>query len=95
MSKRQLVDAYLGGRITRRSFIGKLTRLGVSLGAAAAYANVLAGEARADGPTGNGNGAHGIENAMKHAAPQAKRGLQRALSHQAKHKLALGADFYR
>ncbi|MGH2534239.1 MAG: hypothetical protein ACRDJW_18375 [Thermomicrobiales bacterium] len=45
MSKRDLIDAYVGGRLGRREFVRGLTALGVSAGAALAYAQHL-------GPTG-------------------------------------------
>jgi len=47
MSKEQLVDAYLEGRITRRTFMRRLVAAGVSLSAAAAYAAALGPSARA------------------------------------------------
>jgi hypothetical protein len=86
MSKRQLVDAYVNGKLTRRTFIRRLTKLGVSVAAAVAYSNVLATGASADGLSG-------VRRALKNAPPQAKKGLFRALKNQKLH--ALGADFYR
>jgi len=41
MSKRELIDAYLSGAITRRSFVQGLTALGLSASAAGAYAIAL------------------------------------------------------
>jgi hypothetical protein len=41
MSKQELVEAFLEGRISRRTFIRKLIASGVSAGAALAYAGVL------------------------------------------------------
>jgi hypothetical protein len=41
MSRRQLVDAYVGGRISRRVFIKKLVKAGVTVGAAVTFASVL------------------------------------------------------
>ena len=41
MSKSDLIDAYLSGAITRRSFVQGLTALGVSASTAAAYAVAL------------------------------------------------------
>lgn len=64
MSREELVDAYVGGRISRRLFISSLVALGVSAGAAATYAEALSGTARPtpaesddlypDGPDGPG-----------------------------------------
>lgn len=42
MTKTELVDAYVRGDLDRRSFIARLTGLGVSVGAAVAYATSLA-----------------------------------------------------
>lgn len=47
MSREQLVDAYLGGRISRRSFVRGLVSLGVSVGAAMTYAEVMPARASA------------------------------------------------
>lgn len=41
MSQNELVIAYASGRLSRRSFVSGLTALGVSAGAATAYATVL------------------------------------------------------
>lgn len=41
MSKKELVDAYLEGRISRRVFIRRLAAAGVSLGAALSYSQIL------------------------------------------------------
>src|SRR5579872_6068943 len=49
VSQEELVSAYVGGRISRRTFIRRLTILGVSLGAAATYAEALAPAAKAEG----------------------------------------------
>jgi hypothetical protein len=47
MSQRELVDAYVDGRISRRAFIRRLAATGVALSAAATYAAALSGEAYA------------------------------------------------
>ena len=39
--KRELVNAFLAGRVTRRSFMAKLAAAGVGLGAAIAYGELL------------------------------------------------------
>ncbi len=49
MSRRQLVDAYVDGRISRRVFAKRLVATGVSAGAAASYAAALAPTASASG----------------------------------------------
>src|SRR5262245_30782675 len=49
MSKSELIAAYVGGRIGRRDFVRRLTALGVSATAAAAYAQTLAPSAAAAG----------------------------------------------
>lgn len=49
MSKPELIAAYVSGRIGRRDFMRSLTALGVSAGAAAAYAQSLAPGASAAG----------------------------------------------
>jgi hypothetical protein len=49
MSRRQLVDAYVEGRISRRVFAKRLVATGVSAGAAASYAAALAPTASASG----------------------------------------------
>lgn len=41
MSRRQLVDAFVAGRISRRVFIKKLVKAGVTVGAAVTFASVL------------------------------------------------------
>lgn len=51
MSDREIVDAYLDGRISRRTLIRRLVAAGISIGAAVSYAQVLKPErafARAD-----------------------------------------------
>jgi hypothetical protein len=53
MSKHEVVEAYLSGRIDRREFVRRLALAGVSAGAAAAYAQALAGAAAA-APAGRG-----------------------------------------
>lgn len=47
MSKQELVEAYVEGRITRRVFVRRLVAAGVSLGAAVTYAAALAPRAQA------------------------------------------------
>jgi hypothetical protein len=47
VSREQLVDAYLRGEISRRVFVHRLVALGVSLGAAVTYAEVMPARARA------------------------------------------------
>lgn len=55
MTKHELVDAYIQGRIDRRDFIARLTGLGVSAAAAVAYAASFAPSAHAAaGRTKNG-----------------------------------------
>jgi hypothetical protein len=49
VSRRQLVDAYVDGRISRRVFAKRLVATGVSAGAAASYAAALAPTASASG----------------------------------------------
>ena len=44
MSERDLVDAYVGGRISRRTLVRRLVAGGVSLGAAISYAHLLTPE---------------------------------------------------
>lgn len=41
MSEEQLIDAYTGGRITRRMFVRRLVVAGVSLGTALVYSRAL------------------------------------------------------
>lgn len=55
MTKRDLVDAYVRGDVDRRSFIRKLSAMGVSATAAVAYAGSLGGDAAA-APARNGAG---------------------------------------
>lgn len=43
MSKEELVSCYIAGRISRRMFVRGLVTTGVSLTAAVAYSDVLAG----------------------------------------------------
>ena len=47
MTKRDLIDAYVRGDVDRRGFIRKLTAMGVTATAAAAYAGSFGGEAAA------------------------------------------------
>jgi len=49
MSKQEIVNAYLNGRISRREFIARLTGAGVSVAAASAYAISLSSPAAARG----------------------------------------------
>jgi len=49
VSRRELVDAYVEGRISRRVFARRLVATGVSAGAAASYAAALAPTASASG----------------------------------------------
>ena len=46
MSREELVSAYLDGGLSRRAFIRRLVAAGVSIGAAASYAHLLAPAAR-------------------------------------------------
>jgi len=46
ISREELVSAYIDGRLSRRAFIRRLVAAGVSVGAAASYAHLLAPEAR-------------------------------------------------
>src|SRR4051794_23391158 len=57
MSKHEVVDAYLHGRIDRREFVRRLSVAGVSTAAAVAYAHALSSPASA-APAGQG--AHGL-----------------------------------
>ncbi len=54
MSKEELVEAYMDGRISRRTFVRRLIAAGVSAAAAAAYAAALPAQAR-----GGGSGFYG------------------------------------
>lgn len=56
MTKHELIDAYVGGELDRRDFVRRLTALGVSAGAALAYAQTLAPRAAAasGGPSHGG-----------------------------------------
>jgi hypothetical protein len=51
MSREELVGAYVGGAVSRRVFIRGLVALGVSAGAAVAYADVLTSSAVAQTTT--------------------------------------------
>lgn len=46
MSSSELVDAFVDGRISRRTFIRRLAAAGVSVGAAVSYAHLLAPDAQ-------------------------------------------------
>ena len=46
MSSSELVNAFVDGRISRRTFIRRLAAAGVSIGAAVSYAHLLAPEAQ-------------------------------------------------
>jgi len=52
VTKRETVDAFIRGDIDRRTFIGRLTTLGVSTGAALAYATTFGQSALAGPSTG-------------------------------------------
>ncbi len=47
MSRQELVDAYIEGSLSRRAFVRRLMAAGVSAGAAAGYAQMLAPTAKA------------------------------------------------
>lgn len=47
MTKRELIEAYIQGSVDRRDFVRRLTALGISAGAAVAYAQTLAPAASA------------------------------------------------
>ena len=49
MSKQELVEAYVEGRLTRRTFVRRLVAVGITLSAASAYAAALAPKAVAGG----------------------------------------------
>lgn len=49
MSKQEIVNAYMNGRMSRREFVARLTGAGVSVAAASAYAISLASPAAARG----------------------------------------------
>lgn len=51
MSQQELVGAYLDGRISRRTLVRRLVAAGVSLGAAASYAQLLSPERARAGAT--------------------------------------------
>ena len=55
MTRHELIDAYVSGRIGRRDFMTRLTALGVSAGAAAAYAQafVMGTSAAGSRPSGH------------------------------------------
>ncbi len=57
MARHELVEAYLHGRISRRTFVERLTALGVSSAAALAYAQTLSVPAAAREAR---RGAHGL-----------------------------------
>ena len=50
MSRQELVDAYVEGGVSRRSFVRRLVASGVSIGAAVSYAEVLAPAAASAAP---------------------------------------------
>jgi hypothetical protein len=50
MSRQELVDAYVEGGVSRRSFVRRLVASGISIGAAVSYAEVLAPAAAAAPP---------------------------------------------
>jgi hypothetical protein len=50
MTRHELIDAFVSGKIGRRDFVRRMTALGVSAGAALAYANTLVPGAAAAGP---------------------------------------------
>ena len=52
MSKHEIIQAYIRGEVDRRGFIAKLATLGVSAGAAAAYATQFAPSVSASAPGG-------------------------------------------
>src|SRR5690348_8093370 len=55
MTKHELIDAYIRGRVDRRDFINRLTGMGISAAAAVAYATSFAPAAgAAGGQTRNG-----------------------------------------
>lgn len=56
MSRHEVVDAYLHGRIDRREFVRRLTLAGVSTAAAVAYAQTLTAPASAATASRNGRG---------------------------------------
>ena len=59
MSKHEVIDAYLRGKIDRREFVGRLTAVGVSAAAAVAYAQSL-GSPTAAAPLSGGRGRVGV-----------------------------------
>jgi hypothetical protein len=58
MSQDELVNAYVSGRISRRTFIRRLAIAGVSLAAAATYAEVLVPAANASPRSETDSGGH-------------------------------------
>ena len=55
MSREELVNAYLEGRVSRRTLIRRLVAGGVSTGAAISYAQMLAPQRAAAAPRGAAN----------------------------------------
>ena len=56
MPQRDLVDAYLDGRISRRTLIRRLVAGGISVGAAVSYAHLLRPESASARPVRRGTG---------------------------------------
>jgi hypothetical protein len=56
MGKRELIEAFVRGDIDRRQFVSRLTMLGVSGGAAIAYASSFGASSAVAGPVGTANG---------------------------------------
>lgn len=56
MSKHELVDAYVSGSIDRRTFVQRLTALGISASVAASYAVALQPVSAKKKRGGNGHG---------------------------------------
>jgi hypothetical protein len=67
MSKHEVVDAYLKGRIDRREFVRRLTLAGVSTAAAVAYAQTLSTSSAAAAPANQG--AHGLMRSQTNYTP--------------------------
>ena len=78
MSKRELVEAYVAGNLSRRSFISGLVKVGVSAAAAVTYANVVASAAHAEHKNISG----GLVNALGRVPTQGKQGVLNAIAKQ-------------
>ncbi len=69
MSKHEVVDAYLKGRIDRREFVRRLTLAGVSTAAAVAYAQTLSPSSVSAASAPAARGVHGVMQATQDYTP--------------------------